>query len=130
MIDHNFVYLAEFAKVVRLLKDFGIRQPRRESHHKDQILLDHAHVGQMFPVLCDPELLGLILLALLCLDLGDLLAGERLEVGGVFCVGLAAGRTQAVPFCPQLVPAESAYLKKKQEMLTRKNTSHCGRIYT
>ena len=114
MIDHHFVYLAKFPEVVRLLENLRIGKSRRQSDHKDQILLDHPDVGEMFAVLRDPELLGLVLLTLLRLDLGNLLAGERLEVGRIFCVGLAAGRALAVAFCPQLVPAKSANLKQRK----------------
>lgn len=114
MVDHHLVNLPELAEVVRLLENLRIRQPWRQAHHKDQVLLDDANVGQMLAVLGDAELLGLVLLALLRLDLGDLLAGERLEVGRVLCVGLPTGGTEAVAFCPQLVPAESANLKQEK----------------
>jgi hypothetical protein len=112
MIDHHLVDLAKLAKIVRLLENLRIRQPRRQPDHKNQILLDDAHVGEMLAVLGDAQLLGLVLLPLLRLDLGHLLGGERLEVGRVLGVGLPAGRAEAVALCPQLVPAESANLKQ------------------
>jgi hypothetical protein len=69
----------------------------------------------VFAVLGDARLLGLILLPLLRLDLGHLLAGERLEVGRVLGVGLPTGRAEAVALRAQLVPAESANLKEEKK---------------
>ena len=114
VIDDHLVYFAKLAKVVRLLQDLGIGETGRQPHHKHQILLHHSHVGQVLAVLRDAELLGLVLLALLGLDFGNLLAGERLKVGGVLCVGLPTGGTETVALRAQLVPTESANLKKER----------------
>jgi len=48
MINHDFVDLAELAEVLRPSQHVGVGEPRREADHKDQILLNHSYVGQMF----------------------------------------------------------------------------------
>ena len=111
-VDDDLVYFAKLAKVLLLSEDLGVRQPWRETDHEDQVFLDDADVGQVLPVLGDFLLLGLILLTLLRLDLGHLLPRQRLEVRRVLRVDRTARRARPVPFCPDLVPAETTYLIK------------------
>ena len=111
-VDDDLVYFAKLAKVLLLSEDLGVRQPWRETDHEDQVFLDDADVSQVLPVLGDLLLLGLVLLTLLRLDLGHLLPRQRLEVRRVLRVDRTARRARPVPFCPDLVPAETTYLMK------------------
>ena len=111
-VDDDLVDLAEFSKVLLLAEDLCVRQPGRQAHHKHEVLLDHADVGQVLPVLGDFLLLGLIFLALLRLDLGHLLPRQGLEVGRVLRVDGTARWTVSVPLCSNLVPAETTYLNR------------------
>ena len=114
VVDDHLVDLAELAKVLWFLEHVRIRQPGRQPHHEHQVPLDHPHVGQVLAVLADLLLLGLVLLPLLCLDPGQLLGGQGLEVGGVFAVGRPAGGAQARTLRADLVPAETADLEGRE----------------
>ena len=115
-VDNHLVDLSELAKVLLLAEDLGVRQPGRQAHHKHKVLLDHADVGQVFPILGDLLLLGLIFLALFRLDLGHFFPGQGLEVSRVLRVDGTTRWTVTVPFCPDLVQAETTYLKGTQKL--------------
>ena len=72
MIDHHLVNLAKFSKVVRLLQNLWISQPRRESNNKNQVLLHNPHIRQVFPVLC--------YLLFLCLNLLSSISLEKIII--------------------------------------------------
>ena len=110
-IDHHFMDLSELSEVLLFSKHFGIRQPWRKTHDKYEVLLDHADVGQMLPVLGDLLLLGLIFLALLRLDLGHFFPGQGLEIGRVLRISRTASWAIPIALCSNLVPTEPTYLE-------------------
>ena len=112
VVYHDLVDLAELAEVLGLPQDVRVGEPRREPDDEDEVLLDDSDVGEVLAVLRDPLLLRHVLLPLLRLDLGQVLDGERLEVGRVLLVRGAARRAVARALRPDLVPAEAAYLGK------------------
>lgn len=109
-IDYNFMDLAVLSKVFVLFQDLGVGQSRRQPDDKDQVLLHHPHVRQVFPVFGDFRLPLLVPLPLLRLKRRNLLLRQGREVGRVLRVRLPARRAQLVLVGADPVPAEPADL--------------------